>query len=121
MTSNAFGYPGTTPAISANGTNDAILWALEDADPVILHAYDAADITKELYNSGQALDNRDNAGAGVKWIPPTIADGKVFVPTGAGVGVFGLLGVNGKPCQRRPLEIRNWNLEIANPISNFQC
>ena len=94
MTTTTFDYPGTTPSISANGTDNAILWALEDTDPVVLHAYDATDITQELYNSVQAANNRDNVGAGVKWIPPTIADGKVFVPTAAGVGVFGLLGAD---------------------------
>src|SRR5262249_24033309 len=61
MTTTTFGYPGTTPAISANGTDDAILWALEYTDPVVLHAYDATDVTNELYNSSQAPNNRDNA------------------------------------------------------------
>jgi hypothetical protein len=93
MTPTMFGYPGTTPAISANGTTDAILWALETTDPVVLHAYDATNIAVELYNSNQAANGRDFAGAGIKWIPPTIADGKVFVPTASGVAVFGLLNV----------------------------
>jgi hypothetical protein len=34
---------------------------------------------------------RDHFGAGNKYITPTIADGKVFVGTTNGVGVFGLL------------------------------
>jgi hypothetical protein len=90
-TPNAFGYPGTTPAISANGTVNGILWATEATDPGVLHAYDAGNIALELYNSNQAPDGRDYPGAGIKWIPPTIADGKVFVPTANGVAVFGLL------------------------------
>jgi hypothetical protein len=90
-TANAFGYPGTTPSVSSDGKNDAILWALENTDPVVLRAYDAANIEKELYNSLQAANGRDNAGEGIKWTPPAIADGKVFVPLAAGVGIFGLL------------------------------
>ncbi len=35
--------------------------------------------------------NRDHFGAGNKFITPTIAGGKVFVGTTAGVAVFGLL------------------------------
>jgi hypothetical protein len=93
ITTNTFGYAGTTPSVSANGKTDAILWALENADPMVLHAYDATNVSRELYNSYQASNGRDNAGEGIKWIPPTIADGKVFVPLAAGVGVFGLLNL----------------------------
>ena len=57
----------------------------------MLHAYDATNLAHELYNSNQAANNRDQFGAGNKYITPTIADGKVFVGTTAGVAVFGLL------------------------------
>src|SRR5262249_48290502 len=90
-TPGAFGYPGTTPSVSANGTNNGILWAIENDGVAVLHAYDAGNIGRELYNSGQAARGRDYLGAGSKWIPPAIADGKVFVPTASGVAVFGLL------------------------------
>jgi hypothetical protein len=42
-TVRTFGYPGATPAISANGTANAILWAVENANPAVLHAFDARD------------------------------------------------------------------------------
>ncbi len=86
-----FAYPGTAPSISANGTANAIVWAHENANPAVLHAYDAANLAHELYNSNQAAAGRDHFGAGNKYITPTIADGKVFVGTTNGVGVFGLL------------------------------
>ncbi|MEP6549053.1 MAG: PQQ-binding-like beta-propeller repeat protein [Gammaproteobacteria bacterium] len=86
-----FTYPGTAPSVSANGTSNAIVWAHENTDPAVLHAYDAANLAHELYNSNQAAANRDHFGAGNKYITPTVADGKVFVGTTNGVGIFGLL------------------------------
>ena len=90
-TLNTFGYPGATPSISANGVSNAILWAAENSDPAVLHAYDATDLGRELYNSNQAPGGRDHFGTGNKFITPTVADGKVFVGTTNSVGVFGLL------------------------------
>ncbi|HYB40500.1 MAG TPA: fibronectin type III domain-containing protein, partial [Candidatus Methylomirabilis sp.] len=97
QSSQAFGFPGATPSISANGTAGAILWAAENSDPAVLHAYDARDLANELYNSSQAANGRDQFGEGNKFITPTIANGRVYVGTTSGVGVFGLLGVPGSP------------------------
>jgi Ig-like domain-containing protein len=90
QTSNSFGYPGTTPSISANGTSNGIVWAVENTSPALLHAYNASTLT-ELYNSNQASGGRDQFGAGNKFITPMIVNGKVFVATPNGVAVFGLL------------------------------
>jgi len=90
QTSNTFRYPGTTPSISANGTNNAIVWAAENSNPAVLHAYDASDL-HELYNSNQASGSRDQFGSGNKFITPTVVNGKVYVGTTNSVGVFGLL------------------------------
>jgi hypothetical protein len=86
-----FVFPGTAPSVSASGTTNAIVWAHENTSPAVLHAYDAANLAHELYNSNQAAGNRDQFGTGNKYITPTVADGKVFVGTTAGVAVFGLL------------------------------
>ena len=91
QTGNQFEYPGATPSISANGTSNAILWAAENTDPAVLHAYDATNLANELYNSNQASGGRDQFGAGNKFITPTVINGKVYVGTTNGVGVFGLL------------------------------
>ncbi len=88
-TLTVFGYPGTTPAISAHGTSNGILWAVENANPAVLHAYDATNLATELYNSNQAGGARDQFGPGNKFITPTIADGRVFVGTTNSVAVFG--------------------------------
>jgi len=97
QTAAKFEYPGTTPSVSANGTSNGIVWAVEPAGTAgesddlagFLHAYDAANLAKELYGSAQS-------GAGArfadnKFITPMIAGGKVFVGTPTGVIVFGLL------------------------------
>jgi hypothetical protein len=90
-TATTFAYPGTSPAVSANGTTNAIVWAHENSSPAVLHAYDAGNLAHELYNSSQAANGRDQFGAGNKFITPAIADGKVFVGAQTGVAVFGPL------------------------------
>ena len=90
QTVNSFGYPGTTPSISANGAGNGIVWAIENAPTAVLHAFNATNLN-ELYNSSQASGGRDQFGAGNKFMTPTIANGKVFVGTPNGVAVFGLL------------------------------
>jgi immunoglobulin I-set domain protein len=83
-----FGYPGTTPAVSANGTTNGIVWAVDNAGT--LYAFDAADLTKVLYDSSTAPNGRDSF-SGNKFITPMIANGKVYVGTPNSVAVFGLL------------------------------
>jgi hypothetical protein len=84
-----FGYPGTTPSISANGTTNGIVWAIENSGAV-LYAYDATNLTTELYDSNQAAASRDHFG-GNKFITPMVVNGKVYVGTPSSVAVFGLL------------------------------
>ena len=84
-----FGYPGTTPSVSANGTTNGIVWAIENSGAV-LYAFDATDLTKELYDSNQAANNRDHF-SGNKFITPIVVNGKVYVGTATSVAVFGLL------------------------------
>ena len=87
---NQYGYPGMTPAISANGTANGIVWTVENASTAVLHAFDAGTL-QELYNSSQAAGERDQFGAGNKFITPMVTAGKVFVGTPGGVAEFGLL------------------------------
>ena len=90
---NTFGFPGATPSISANGSQAGIVWTLENAafrvkKPAVLHAYDANDVSNELYNSQQA-GTRDLLPIGVGFGVPTIANGKVYVGTVSELAVFG--------------------------------
>jgi hypothetical protein len=90
-TGASFTYPGVLPSVSANGTSNGIVWAIENTGTAVLHAYAASALTQELYNSNQAANARDHFGAGNKFITPMIADGKVFAATTNSVAVFGLL------------------------------
>jgi len=89
-------------SVSANGTaaGTGILWAAYSANggsaaysyPAILRAFDASDVTKELWNSSQN-NLRDYPGQWAKWNPPTVANGKVYLASFDNVidayGVFG--------------------------------
>jgi len=91
--SRVFNYPGVTPSISANGGQDGIVWAIQRANPAILVACDAANITDEIYDSSKA-GTRDRLGAAIKFSVPTIANGKVYVGGSSQLAVFGLLAQN---------------------------
>jgi outer membrane protein assembly factor BamB len=150
-----FGYPGSTPSISANGKSNGIVWVVGIAKPdtrtvvyaylhrlrvafhdlvheprlffrkileriellfhspsifwgslkkilprrtpdsldrpAILRAYDATDVSKLLYDSSEAPENRDRADGPVKFVVPTIANGKVYFGTQDHLDVYGLL------------------------------
>jgi len=90
----AFVYPGTTPSISANGTTNGIVWAIQNGSTGTLHAYDATNLASELYNSNQAAGGRDqfSTNSNCKFVTPLIANAKVYVGTSGAVVVFGLLG-----------------------------
>jgi hypothetical protein len=88
---------GSTPSISSNGLSGGIVWAIERPPnvkdvipPEILHAYDATNVSKELYNSNQA-GTRDMLGPGITFCVPTVINGKVYVGTGSELDVLGLL------------------------------
>ena len=93
QSTNTFAWPGATAAISANGTNQAIAWALdvsgaENGGSAVLHAYNAYNLASELYNSGQA-GTRDVPNVAVKFTIPTVASGKVYVGATKQLAVYG--------------------------------
>jgi len=81
---------GTTPFISANGTASGIMWFIDTGQPIqspqqpsnnaTLRAFDATDLTNEIYNSG--VNSGDAPGFGIKFSSPIVANGKVYISTG---------------------------------------
>ena len=80
---------GTTPFISANGTSNGILWAIDQGQPLqspqattnaTLYAYDATNLSNELY--GSDVNSGDQPGIGIKFSSPIVANGKVYISTG---------------------------------------
>lgn len=114
--SQAYGFPDVSPSISSQGDSNGIVWAIDAGlygyaspnaaggikcyavpipsactGPAVLHAYSATNLATEYWNSTQATGNRDQAGNAVKFVPPTLANGKVYVSTRTEIDVYGLL------------------------------
>jgi hypothetical protein len=88
---------GSSPVISVNGTHDAIVWALDNGaynsqGPAILRAYDATNLSNEIWSSDAAPSNRDQAAPCVKFTSPTVVNGHVYVGGEKAITVYGLLG-----------------------------
>jgi Concanavalin A-like lectin/glucanases superfamily/Abnormal spindle-like microcephaly-assoc'd, ASPM-SPD-2-Hydin/Fibronectin type III domain len=92
-TPQAFPYPGGSLAISANGTANGILWAVQKNGSAkgTLHAYDAGNLASELYNSDQA-GTRDTLDApAAKFSIPLVINGRVYVASEGKLTIYGLL------------------------------
>ena len=88
-------FPGSTPVVSSNGTNNGVVWAVEtdaynSSGPAILRAYSANDVADLLYGSN-LTNGRDTLGPAVKFVVPVVTNGKVYVGAQNEVDVFGLI------------------------------
>ena len=94
QSTSTIGFPGSVPSVSASGSSDGIVWivrrsaSMPSTSPAVLHAYDASNLENELYNTLQRPG--DQLGNAVKFVVPTIANGKVFVGSQGRLDVFGL-------------------------------
>jgi hypothetical protein len=95
QTAQRFYYPGPTPSISANGTTNGIVWAVQatqlQSANAALFAYDAKNLANVLYSSNTNFA-QDNPGPGDHYVSPTVANGKVYVGGSNVFNVYGLLG-----------------------------
>jgi hypothetical protein len=95
-TSATFGFTGGDAVVSSNGTapGTGIVWNIGSSS--VLHAYDAANLGTELYNSGQN-SGRDGVNGYVKFSSVVVANGQVFVGLASSLAIFGLLSSGPTP------------------------
>ncbi|HLZ39968.1 MAG TPA: hypothetical protein VKQ11_03355 [Candidatus Sulfotelmatobacter sp.] len=114
QSAHVFQFPGAALSISSQAAMHGIVWAIDATlygyaspsggtncymvpvppsctGPAILHAYSAGNLATEYWNSTMAANHRDQAGNAVKFVPPTVANGKVYVSTRTEVDVYGIL------------------------------
>jgi hypothetical protein len=90
---NMFPTRGATPAVSASGNTNGIVWVLDltawpSSGTAILDAYDANNVSTLLFSSPSSGSGA--AGAAVKFTVPMVANGKVYVGGQSTFTVFGL-------------------------------
>jgi hypothetical protein len=115
-----FGYPGPTSDISANGSSNGIVWAIDNTaygyqGSAVLHAYDATNLGNEFYFSAE-LGTRDQAGAAVKFTVPTIADAQVFLGNEYAHSIYGLRAgvvVPQPPTQLQAMALSNSQIALS--------
>lgn len=86
-------FGGAGPAstsITANGNSNGILWAIRHTSPA-LFAFDSTNLANKFYDSTQALSARDKLIPVVRFVTPTISNGKVYIGGTAALEVYGLL------------------------------
>jgi hypothetical protein len=88
---------GATPSISADGTKNAIVWALStkvwngpDNTPAVLYAFDATKLGEPIYTSEQNSP-RDRAAFATRFAIPVVVNGRVYFSARGEVDVYGLL------------------------------
>ncbi|BDI28700.1 hypothetical protein CCAX7_007510 [Capsulimonas corticalis] len=125
----SIGMPGGFLSISANGAaaGTGIVWALTplngDAGPNtvdgILRAFDANDLSKELWNSNQ-YPTQDMLGKFAKFVPPTVANGKVYAATFSNkLVVYGLLPAKRAPYHPGPAVVAGHIYWLRNSLSGL--
>jgi hypothetical protein len=77
-----FSYPAGQPVVSANGSSNGLVWIVEGGTTASLHVYDATNLAHELYRSGTMPFT--------KWVPPTVTNGKVYIPAATSLFIYGL-------------------------------
>jgi hypothetical protein len=103
---HVYGFPGSSPSVSASGTQNGIVWTLDNSQyctsnapgcgPAVLYAHDAAKVGTLIWDSAEVA--ADAAGNAVKFAVPTIANGKVYVGTRGNNtgGVYGSSTISGE-------------------------
>jgi hypothetical protein len=96
QTTQTFAFPGALITASSNGSTGAILWAVQGdgyqpTHSAVLYAFDATNLGKMLWNSGEAPTMRDQAGPVAKYCLPAVVNGHVYLGTQTELDVYGEL------------------------------
>lgn len=85
---------GSTPSVSSNGevAGTAVVWVVQrpsnvQTDTMYLYAFDAANLGNQVYQGSLGMWPQGDLNP---TLVPTIANGKVYVPTANSIAVFGL-------------------------------
>ncbi len=129
-TPETFGFSGTIPSVSSNGnaSGTGIVWVIGPAScngpgcipsgPATLRAYDATNISQELYNSAQN-PARDQLDSYMKFSLPTVANGEVFVGTQTSLSIFGLLNTSSQGTITVDDSVQGTGLDQFNYVGNW--
>ncbi len=112
QTPESFGFTGGNTIVTSNGTSNGILWLIDNN--AVLRAYDATNLSKELYNSNQNAA-RDGLDTYVKFSVPVVANGEVFVGTTDNLDIFGL---NPPPASSTPTPTVSSTPDSGAPYNN---
>jgi hypothetical protein len=87
----SFGYAPGSVVVSANGNDPTtgVVWIMDRANSD-LHAYSALTLNTELWNSNDRPG--DNLDSMVRFQPPVVANGQVYIGTITALTVYGLTG-----------------------------
>jgi hypothetical protein len=92
-----FENPGASPSISADGNQNAVVWAIStkiwngpDNKSAVLYAFDANDVSQPIYTSEQN-SKRDRAALATRFVIPVVANGRIYFGARGEVEVYGLL------------------------------
>jgi hypothetical protein len=91
-----FENPGATPSVSANGTENGLVWAVSTKTwngqdrPAVLYAFEANNIDEPIYSSEQN-SARDRVGLATRFVFPVVVNGHVYIAARDEVDVYGLL------------------------------
>lgn len=87
--------------MSANRDAAAIVWVVETrawnrgGTQAVLQAFDAVNVQRQLYSSAQN-SARDGAGEAVRFVIPSVVNGRVYFGVKKAVEVYGLLPAHGR-------------------------
>ncbi len=109
QTSDTYGSLGGGPVVSSNGTTNGIVWDIAHFSSQ-LRAYDASNLSDEVYNSTNTADSNDPPGSSTKFSEPLVVNGDVYMGT---LNSLVMYGINPPPPPPPPNTVNFENLTVS--------